>query len=328
MENQNFDMIIVGGGPTGILCGWECQQAGLSYLILERGALVHSLYNFPDQMTFFSTSSKLEIAETPFLSHHARPTRDEALEYYRRLVLDNSLNMKTFEGVNQVNQNDGYFDVKTDKAHYTSHAVIIATGYYSQPNRMNIPGESLPKVSHYYKNPHDYISKETLVIGAANSACDAALECWQKGAKVTMAVRGEEINPRVKYWIRPNIVNRIKEGSIKAHFKTHVKEIRESEVLLEKDGKEWSISNDFVIALTGYHPDYDFLRSCGVDIEDDGDSTPVCDEDHLETNVPNLYLAGVIQCGMKTHRLFIENTRDHGRKIVDHYIKKHSIATQ
>ncbi len=326
MENKDFDLIIVGGGPTGILCGWECQQAGLSYLILEKGALVHSLYNFPDKMTFFSTSTKLEIADTPFLSHHPRPTRDEALEYYRRIVLDNELHLHTYEAVEKVDRNDGYFSVKTNKEKYTSRGVIIATGYYSQPNLMNIPGESLPKVSHYYKNPHDYIGKDLLVIGAANSACDAALECWQKGARVTMAVRGAEINPRVKYWIRPNIVNRIKEGSITAHFQTEVKEIRENEVILEKQGEQWSVPNDFVLALTGYHPDYAFLRESGVDIENDEDDTPVCDEDHLESNIPNLYLAGVIQCGMKTHRLFIENTRDHGRKIVDHFLKKHSIA--
>lgn len=326
MENRDFDLIIVGGGPTGILCGWECQQAGLSYLILEKGALVHSLYNFPDEMTFFSTSTKLEIADTPFLSHHPRPTRDEALEYYRRIVLDNDLHLHTYEAVEKVDRNDGYFSVKTNKDKYTSRGVIIATGYYSQPNLMNIPGESLPKVSHYYKNPHDYIGKDLLVIGAANSACDAALECWQKGARVTMAVRGAEINPRVKYWIRPNIVNRIKEGSITAHFQTEVKEIRENEVILEKQGEQWSVPNDFVLALTGYHPDYAFLRESGVAIENDEDDTPVCDEDHLETNIPNLYLAGVIQCGMKTHRLFIENTRDHGRKIVDHFLKKHSIA--
>lgn len=326
MENKDFDLIIVGGGPTGILCGWECQQAGLSYLILEKGALVHSLYNFPDEMTFFSTSTKLEIADTPFLSHHPRPTRDEALEYYRRIVLDNDLHLHTYEAVEKVDRNDGYFSVKTNKDKYTSRGVIIATGYYSQPNLMNIPGESLPKVSHYYKNPHDYIGKDLLVIGAANSACDAALECWQKGARVTMAVRGAEINPRVKYWIRPNIVNRIKEGSITAHFQTEVKEIRENEVILEKQGEQWSVPNDFVLALTGYHPDYAFLRESGVAIENDEDDTPVCDEDHLESNIPNLYLAGVIQCGMKTHRLFIENTRDHGRKIVDHFLKKHSIA--
>ena len=328
MQDRHFDMIIIGGGPTGILCGWECKQAGLSYLILEKGALVHSLYNFPDQMTFFSTSTKLEIADTPFLSHHARPTRDEALEYYRRLVIDNELNINTFEEVRQVNHVSQYFKIQTHKDEYTARAVVVATGYYSQPNQMNIPGESLPKVSHYYKNPHDYIGKEVLIVGAANSACDAALECWQKGAQVTMAVRGEDINPRVKYWIRPNMINRIKEGSIKAHFKTNVVEIREDEVVLEKNDKQWSIPNEFVLALTGYHPDYEFLKSCGVAIENDGDGTPVCDEDHLETNVPNLYLAGVIQCGMKTHRLFIENTRDHGRKIVDHFIKKHSIASQ
>lgn len=322
----DYDFIIVGGGPTGILCGWECQQAGLSYLILEKGPLVNSLYHFPDEMTFFSTSVRLEIADTPFLSHHPRPTRDEALEYYRRIVLDNNLNIRTFEGVDSIGRDGTYFAVRSEKDVYTSQAVIIATGYYSQPNLMGIKGESLPKVDHYYKNAYPYIGKEVLLVGAANSACDAALECWQKGARVTMAVRGPEINPRVKYWIKPNIENRIKEGSIQAYFNTQVREIEEERVVLENPEGRFAIKNDFVLALTGYHPDYKFLKESGVAIEDDGVDTPVCDENHLESNIPNLYLAGVIQCGMKTHKLFIENTRDHGKKIVDHFLMKHSIA--
>lgn len=320
-------MVIIGGGPTGILCGLECHNAGLSYLILEKGVIANSLYHFPDKMTFFSTSERLEIGDVPFLSHNPRPTRDEALEYYRRLVLDKELNIHTFEGVKSIErQEDGSFKVTSDKTTYYSNAVVIATGYYSQPNLMHVKGEELDKVSHYYKNPHPYIGKELLIVGAANSACDAALECWQKGAHVTMAIRGDGINERVKYWIKPNIENRIEEGSIKAYFETTVSEIKEDSVILKTSSGKREIKNDFVLALTGYHPDYEFIKSAGVAIEDDEIALPVCDEENLESNVPGLYLAGVVNCGMKTHRLFIENTRDHGEKIVKHYMLQHTIA--
>lgn len=322
----HYDMIIIGGGPSGILCAWEAEQAGLSYLVLEKGALVNSLYHFPDQMTFFSTSVKLEIAHTPFVSHNPRPTRDEALEYYRRIMTDHQLNIHTFELVQQIKKMDTYFEVTSSKAKYTSEAVVLATGYYSQPNLMDIPGEHLEKVTHYYKNPHTYIGKKVAVIGAANSACDAALECWQKGAEVTMIIRGSEINPRVKYWIKPNIENRIKEGSIHAYFNTQVTAIQPESIELEGPDGSFSLANDFVLAMTGYHPDYAFLKSVGVKIEDDEESRPVCHEEHLESNIPGLYLAGVINCGLKTHKLFIENTRDHGRRIVSHYLKQKSIA--
>lgn len=321
-----YDMIIIGGGPTGILCALECQNAGLTHLILEKGVIANSLYHFPDKMTFFSTSERLEIGGVPFLSHNPRPTRDEALEYYRRLVLDNELNMHTFETVNNIlKEEDEGFKVDTDKSSYHSNSVVIATGYYSQPNLMHVEGEERVKVSHYYKNPHPYIGKELLIVGAANSACDAALECWQKGANVTMAVRGDAINERVKYWIKPNIENRIKEGSIKAYFNTEVLEIGKDTVLLDGPNGQQEILNDFVLALTGYHPDYQFIKRAGVSIKDNAIALPVCDEENLESNVPGLYLAGVINCGLETHRLFIENTRDHGEKIVKHYLLQHSI---
>ncbi len=213
--------------------------------------------------------------------------------------------------------------MKTSESTYTSKGLVVATGYFDKPNLMDVPGESLDKVSHYYHNPHPYIGQDLLVVGAANSACDAALECWQKGANVSMCVRGDRINERVKYWIKPNIENRIKEGSIQAYFRTQVRGIMEDRVLLENDRDgQFEIANDFVLAMTGYHPDYEFLRKLGIEVKETGDSEPACDPDSLETNVERIYVAGVIQCGLKTHRLFIENTRDHGEKIVTHF-KEH-----
>ncbi len=316
-----LDFLIVGGGPSGILCGLEASARGLSHVIIERGVLVNSLYNFPDKMTFYSTAEKLEIGGLPFLSHNPRPTRDESLEYYRRVVKDFSLNIHTHETVLNITKSGNIFTTETNKMTYKSYAVVVANGYYTMPNKLNVPGEALPKVSHYYKNAHPYIGKEVLIVGAANSACDAALECWHKGAKVTMVVRGESINNRVKYWIKPNIENRIKEGSIKAYFNAKVTSIELEEVKIEWEGKEVILKNDFVLALTGYRPDYDFLTKIGVKIADDEFKLPFCDAENLETNIPGLYLAGVVNCGLETHRLFIENTRDHGKIIVENYIQ-------
>ena len=316
-----LDILIVGGGPSGILCGLEASERGLSHVVIERGVLVNSLYNFPDRMTFYSTAEKLEIGGLPFLSHNPRPTRDESLEYYRRVVKDFNLNIHTHETVLNISKSGNIFTTETNKMTYQSYAVVVANGYYSMPSKLNIPGEALPKVSHYYKNAHPYIGKEVLIVGAANSACDAALECWQKGAKVTMVVRGDSINHRVKYWIKPNIENRIKEGSIKAYFNAELTSIELDDVKILWEGKEVILKNDFVLALTGYRPDYDFLTKIGVRIEEDEFKLPFCDAENLETNIPGLYLAGVVNCGLETHRLFIENTREHGRIIVDHYLK-------
>lgn len=318
------DFIIIGGGPSGILCGIECTKANLSHIILEKGCLANSIYHFPDKMTFFSTSEKLEIGGIPFISHSARPSRDEALEYYRRLCSVFRLNVNTFEQVIEITKKDGIFEVKTAKAAYLSRAVVIATGYYSIPVRMNIPGEDFSKVSHYYKNPHLYIGKDIVIVGAANSACDAALECWQKGARVTMVIRGSEISPRVKYWIKPNIENRIKDGDIAVYFNSTVEEIKENTVLIrQKEGKTILMKNDFVLAMTGYRPDYEFIMNAGVAIRQDAFSTPFCDENNLETNIECLYLAGVVNCGMETHKLYIENTRDHGHLIVNHFLENY-----
>lgn len=314
---DHYDLIIIGGGPSGLNCAIEASKAGLNYLVLEKGVLVNSIYNFPTNMTFFSTSKLLEIGSTPFISHRDKPTRREALEYYRRLQEAFDLRVRMYEPVEHMKrQTDGLYFIQTAKDQYLAHSVIVATGFYDCPRLMNIPGESLPKVKHYYDDPHPYVGQKVLVVGAANSACDVALETWQKGAEVTMAIRGGEINPRVKYWIRPNIENRIKEGSITAYFHTNVEEIRPHEVVLKGPEGSITIENDFVLAMTGYHPNFSLLNSLGLDIPDEGDRIPKYDEKTLETSLPNVYLAGVVCGGMKTSKFFIENTRDHGEVIM------------
>lgn len=310
------DVLIIGGGPTGIQVGIEAKKEGLKYRIIERGALVHSLYKFPVNMTFFSTSEKLEIGDIPFVSHNPRPTRQEALEYYRRLYQHYDLHIQFYEEVLNVEGEVGNFLIKTDKGEYKAKNIVIATGFYSIPNLMHVPGEDLPHVSHYYSDPHEFIGRDLVIIGASNSACDAALECWHKGANVTMLIRGDDIGERVKYWIRPNIINRIKEGSIAAIYNMEIKEITPTTVIYERSGKTEEIKADHVLALTGYRPDYDFLRKLNINIDTDEYATPICTENTLQSSRKGIYLAGVINCGLKTNQLFIENTRDHGMKIV------------
>lgn len=322
-----YDLVIIGGGPSGINCAIAAKKAGLNYLILEKGKLVNSLYNFPINMTFFSTSKKLEIGDVPFISHVDKPTRKEALEYYRRLVSAYELNVRYYEPVHEMQQLDEMtYAIMTNKATYHAFAVVIATGYYDTPRLLNVPGEDLPKVTHYYDDPHPYVEQKVLVIGAANSACDVALETYYKGAEVTMAIRGDSIYEKVKYWIKPNIENRIKEGSIKAYFNTTVKEIRPREVVLNTPDGELTIENDFVLAMTGYQPNYDFIRRLGVEIPDDDQQIPVYDKETLETNLPRVYLAGVVCAGMQTSKLFIENTRDHGEIIIENIQQKRAVA--
>ncbi len=313
---DRYDVVIIGGGPTGLNCGIAAEKAGLRYIILEKGVLVNSLYHFPMNMTFFSTSKLLEIGDTPFVSHAEKPTRGEALEYYRRLREKFDLKVHTFEPVKDMTrQDDGHYVVRTGKATYPTHSVIVATGFYDTPRLMNVPGEDLPKVRHYYTDPHPYVGKKVLVVGAANSACDVALETWQKGAEVSMAIRGGEINPRVKYWIKPNIENRIKEGSITAYFHTEVVEIKNDEVILQGPDGTFSIENDFVLAMTGYQPNFAFLERLNLQIEGE-ECIPHHQPENLQTNLPNVYLAGVVCGGMKTSQYFIENTRDHGEVII------------
>ncbi len=320
MELSEKDLVIIGGGPIGLACGIEAKKAGLSYLILEKGTLVNSLYNYPLNMTFFSTSERLEIGNVPFMSLNAKPTRPEALEYYRRVVNQWELNLNLFEEVLMVNPSESEtrmrYEIQTTKNNYTAKNIIIATGFYDIPNLLNIPGEELSKVTHYYKDPSFYAMQKVLVIGANNSAVDAAMETWRKGAEVTMVIREDGIGERVKYWVKPDIENRIKEGSITAYFQSNVKEIRENEVLIQTPAGEKTIANDWVIAMTGYQPNLQFLKKIGIHLSKDEIMKPEYSEESMETNLPNVYLAGVVCGGMNTHSLFIENSRVHAEQIV------------
>ncbi|MGJ8714762.1 MAG: YpdA family putative bacillithiol disulfide reductase [Maribacter stanieri] len=315
-----LDIVIVGGGPIGIACGLEAKKNGLTYLILEKGPIVNSLFHYPSNMQFFSSSEKLEIDEIPFISKEAKPKRDEALEYYRRIVTSNKLNIKLFEKVENVQKNEGTFTVVSEKNTYISKQVVIATGFYDLPNLLNVPGEDLEKVVHYYDNPHYYSGQKVAVIGASNSAIDAALECWRKGADVSLIIRGSEVGQRVKYWVRPDIVNRIEEGSIIAYYNTTVKSITENSISLNTENGVVEIENDFVLALTGYKPNFNFLKKLGVNISNDAKKLPEYNPDTMETNIDGLYLAGVICGGMETHKWFIENSRIHAKMIVSDII--------
>ncbi|MFB9862879.1 YpdA family putative bacillithiol disulfide reductase [Rufibacter immobilis] len=318
--SSDFDIVIIGAGPIGLSCGIEAQKAGLSYVILDKGALVNSLYNYPVTMTFFSTSEKLEIGDVPFISDNPKPRRNEALEYYRRVTLKFNLNLRLFEEVFSVQKTGNHFTVETAKQTYTAQNVIVSTGFYDLPATMDIPGEDLPHVTHYYKDPHYYALQKVVVVGASNSSVDAALETYRKGAQVTMVVRGPEIGRRVKYWVRPDIENRIKEGSINAYFNSSLLEIRPGEVDIQTPEGVVTLANDFVLALTGYKPNFDLLRKFGVELSADDKLYPQHNPQTMETNQPGLYLAGVVCGGMDTHLWFIENSRDHAQKIVQHIL--------
>ncbi|SHM77104.1 YpdA family putative bacillithiol disulfide reductase [Polaribacter sp. KT 15] len=316
-----YDVIIVGGGPIGIACGLEAKKKGLKYLIIEKGPIVNSLYNYPVNMQFFSSSEKLEIDNIPFISKEAKPRRNEALEYYRRIVTSNKLKLHLFETVNSIDKNEKEFTVNTSKNTYKASNIIIATGFYDLPNTMDVEGENLPKVSHYYNDPHFYAGQKLAVIGASNSSVDAALECYRKGAEVTLIVRGEEIGQRVKYWVRPDIINRIKEGSINVFYNTTVKEITDKNVIVNTKNGIKTIENDFVLALTGYKPNFKFLEHVGVQFSKDDKKIPVYNDETMETNVKGVYLAGVICGGLETHKWFIENSRIHAKMIVEDIVQ-------
>ena len=320
---EGKDLIIIGAGPIGLACGIEAKKAGLDYLILEKGCLVNSIYNYPANMTFFSTSDRLEIGGVPFISNNPKPTRPEALEYYRRVCSSWHLNVKLYEGVEAVVKDDnGTFQIKTTKGNYSTKAVIISLGFYDLPYLLNVEGEDLPKVKHYYNEPHPYFGQRVLVIGAANSAVDVALETWRKGAEVTMVIREDQIRESVKYWVRPDIENRIKEGSIKAFFKSEVTRITPSTVEISTPSGKEIIQNDFVLAMTGYQPPFALMESMGIKFNSDEYHTPVYDAATMETNVKSLYLAGVVCGGLKTNKWFIENSRIHAEMIVKDLIKK------
>lgn len=313
---QHYPLIIIGAGPIGLTCGIEAKKAGIDFLILEKGCLTNSIYNYPANMTFFSTSEKLEIGGIPFVSNNPKPTRSEALEYYRRAVANYQLKINLFEEVTALQKQENGFFITTNKQTYTAAHIVISTGFYDIPYLLNVPGETLGKVTHYYKEPHLYAFQKVMVVGAQNSAIDAALETWRKGAEVTMIIRGNEVGQRVKYWVRPDILNRIDEGSIKVYYNSSIKEIKENEVDVETENGVVTVQNDWVLALTGYQPNLSFLQKAGIHLSDDEIKNPSYNEDTHETNVKNIFLAGVICGGMNTHRLFIENSREHAVKIM------------
>lgn len=319
---KTYDILIIGAGPIGLACGIEAKKAGLDYLILEKGALTNSIFNYPINMTFFSTSDRLEMAGVPFMSIGVKPTRTEALEYYRRIFFHFDLRVNLYEAVQTLQKTDAGFEVKTTKGNYQTKKIVLATGFYDLPNLMNVPGEELPKVLHYYKEPWPFINQKVLVVGGANSAVDAALECWRKGAEVVMVLLGEEVDENVKYWARPDIMNRIKEGSIKAFPKSKIKEIRENEVIIQTPSGEEIIQNDWVLAMTGYKPNFSLLDQLGVEMSLDDKRQPCYDQANQESNVPGVYLAGVVCGGLNTREFFIENSIVHAESIIKDVLKK------
>jgi bacillithiol disulfide reductase len=317
-----LDILIIGGGPIGLACALAAQKAGLTYQVVEKGCIVNSLYNYPSTMTFFSTSELLEIGGIPFVTIRNKPNRDEALEYYRRVAFSNHIKVNLFEEVLSVTKADGHYDIGTTKATYEAKNVVVATGFYDIANKLNIPGEELPKVRHYYKDPHYYALQKVVVIGSSNSAIDVALETYRKGAEVTLVIRDAEVSHRVKYWVRPDVLNRIKEGSIKAYFNSHLTAIREDEVDVQTPEGGITIPNDYVMAMTGYQPNFGFLEKLGIRLSTDGKYLPEYNKKTMETNQKGMYLAGVVCGGMDTHLWFIENSRIHAEMIVADIVGK------
>lgn len=317
-----MDILIIGGGPIGLNCALEAQKNNLSYVIIEKGTIVNSLYNYPLYMRFFSTAEKLEIGGIPFISTAPKPGRQEALEYYQGIARQQDIHIKLYEKVESVSRKNEFFFIETSKGKYSARNVIISTGFYDIPNLMNIPGENLAKVKHYYTEPYPYAKQKIVVVGSSNSAVDAALETYRKGAEVTMIIRHSEISKSVKYWVKPDIENRISEGSISAHFNAELMEIKEKTVIFKDEkGKIHEIENDFVLAMTGYLPDFDFLKNSGIELQGEC-LNPLYNSETMETNVKNLYLAGVVCGGKDTHLWFIENSRIHAEMIIGHILSK------
>src|SRR5664279_3195728 len=319
-EQAAFDVVVIGAGPTGLACGIDAKRAGFTVTNIDKGCLVNSLYNYPSNMTFFTTPELLEIGDIPFASPNQKPTRQEALEYYRKVAEHYRLDIRQYEPVERIEGSDGNFTVHTVDRHgrpcaYGARKLILASGYYDRPNLMNVPGEDLPKVLHYYREPHPFFNLDVIVVGGKNSAAIAALELWRHGARVTMVHRRDGISSSVKYWIKPDIENRIKAGQVKAYFNSTVKEIAADHVVLHTPDGDVTLPNDWVFALTGYHPDFEFICSLGCRLRGDDDKKPVVNPKTLESSVPGIYLAGVIVAGMRTSEIFIENGRFHGRAI-------------
>ena len=317
------DLIIIGAGPIGLACGIEAKKNNLDYLIVDKGMLVNSIYNYPVNTTFFSTSDKLEIGEIPFISHNVKPTRTEALEYYRRVCDSWDLNLDLYNEVLEIEKKESLFILNTRNGIKKSKNIVICTGFYDIPYMLNIPGEELDKVLHYYNESHPYYKMDIAIVGAGNSAVDVALDTYRKGANnVTMIIREKEIGGNIKYWVKPDIVNRIESGEIKAFYESEILEIKENTILIKTPTGVEKINNDFVLAMTGYLPNYEILKKLGVKINDDEFKTPLYNEETMETNINGVFLAGVICGGLKTNKWFIENSRDHSQKILSTIIKR------
>jgi thioredoxin reductase (NADPH) len=328
--DATFDVLVIGAGPTGMACAIEAQRAGLRSVLVDKGCLCNSLFHYPSHMTFFTTPELLEIGDIPFPSVNQKPTRNEALEYYRKVAEHYRLDIRQYQNVDSITGSDGDFHVHvTDrfgrKLVHHARKLVVATGYYDLPNYLGIPGEELPKVHHYYNDPHPYYDLDVLVIGGKNSAAIAALDLWRHGARVTLVHRGPAMHRHVKYWILPDIGNRIKNGEITAYFQSQVENISEDTVTLQTPEGRLTLKNDYVFAMTGYHPDFDFLTALGVNLEGE-DRCPACDPQSLESNVAGIYLAGVIIAGERTNEIFIENGRFHGRQIASDLKEKISTA--
>ena len=319
------DILIIGAGPIGLACGIEAKKNDLDYLIIDKGMLVNSIFNYPVNTTFFSTSDKLEIGDVPFISHNVKPTRTEALEYYRRVCDSWKLNLDLYNEVLDIKNKKSHFELNTQNGIIKSKRIVICTGFYDIPYLLNIPGEELDKVLHYYNESHPYYQMNIAIVGAGNSAVDVALDTYRKGAKsVTMIIREKEIGKNIKYWVKPDIVNRIESGEIRAHYESELIEIKEKTIIIKSSNGQKEIENDFVLAMTGYQPNYNILKKLGVKINNDEFKTPIFNESTMETNVNGVFIAGVICGGLKTNKWFIENSRDHSKKIISSISKNSS----
>ena len=316
------DLIIIGAGPIGLSCGIEAKKNNLEYLIIDKGMLVNSIFNYPTNTTFFSTSDKLEIGDIPFISHNVKPTRTEALEYYRRVSNSWELNLSLYNEVLKIKNENDYFSITTQNGKFESRNIVICTGFYDIPYLLNIPGENLDKVLHYYNESHPYYQMDIAIVGAGNSAVDVALDTYRKGAKsVTMVIRENEVGENIKYWVKPDIMNRINNKEIQAYFNSEITEIKEKSITVKTSEKNLELKNDFVLAMTGYQPNYNLLENLNVEILDDEFKTPSYNEKTMKTNIEGVFLAGVICGGLKTNKWFIENSRDHAEKILSTIIK-------
>ena len=318
--NSQYDIICVGAGPTGLACAIEAKRAGMRPLVLDKGCLCNSIFHYPTNMQFFTTAERLEIGDLPLTSAAGKPTRAEALKYYRRATEHYDIELRLYETVERIAGHDGAFviharDAESATHTHHSHKLIFATGYYDRPNLLHIPGEDLPHVSHYFTEPHPYWREDVAVIGAKNSAAETALELFRTGARVTLVHRGPALGASLKYWVRPDIENRIRAGEIRAHFNAHVTRIDRHQLWIRNGSSEHAIPATQVFAMTGYHPDFEFLEKMGIQLDPET-RRPVCDPVTLETNVPGIYVAGVVVGGKYTGDIFIENGRFHGKQIV------------